>query len=172
MANLKTISKAALMSLMIASCNKNNSLSPNPITLPSNPIELPIKIEYDIRILSTDTSKVTNLVNGLGYTHKVNGNWVQVFEFGSPSNFLPVTSGKNYRGQFLIPTGLSNVNFQSSLFLLSTVSGDPANNPNNIATIRVWANNSLIVDKRPNGFDSVSWSPYKWDIGALVPLSY
>ena len=172
MANLKTISKAALMSIIIASCNKNSLISPNTGLPPEIPLESPIKIDYSIRILSTDTSKTTNLVNGLGYVHKVNGNWIQVVKFSSPSALIPVVAGDFFRGQFFIPTGLDNINFQSSAFLLSSVMGDPANNPNNKATIEVWANNVKIIDKRPNGFDSTSWNPSKWDIGALAPVSY
>lgn len=170
---MKTISKALLSAIILASCTNNKVISPSEGIPPTNPnICQPIKIDYDIRIKHVDSSKVTNLINGLGYTYKLNGNWVQVNKFNSPSNPIPVVSGVFFRGQFFIPCGLSDVNFQSNAFLLSSVAGDPANNPNNIATIQVWANNQLIVDKRQNGVDSLAWSYYKYDLSALVPVSY
>lgn len=172
---MKTISKAFLSAIIAASCSgcSNKSISPSTELNPVNPnLCEPIKIDYDIRIKHVDTSKVTNLVNGLGYAHKLNGNWISVVKFSSPANLIPVYSGDYFRGQFFIPCGLSDVRFQSSAFLLSSVGGDNPINPNNIATIQVWANNQLIVDKRQNGLDSASWIPFKWDIGALVPVNY
>lgn len=149
------------------------NIGPNPGIDPgATPIESPIRIDWVIYVKSTDHSKVTNLTNGLGYAHKVNGNWVSVNKFSAPGAQIPVHDKQVFRGQFFIPTGLSDVNFQSSAFLLSSVTGDPAMNPSNIAYIQVYANGQLIVDKRPNGFDAVAWAPFKWDVGALVPVSY
>ena len=174
---MKTISKALLSAIILASCNgcnnNNKVISPKQYINPVVPVFFFfLKIDYLIRIISTDTSKVTNLVNGLGYAHKLNGNWTSVVKFSSPSNLIPVNVGDFFRGQFFIPCGLNDLRFQSSAFLLSSVSGDPLVNPQNAATIQVWANNNLIVDKRPNGFDSTVWNYGRYDIGALVPVSY
>lgn len=171
---MKTISKAMLLALITTSCG--NSKLINPIKEPTSPISpitpTTIKIDYVVRINHTDTSKVTNLVNGLGYAHKVNGNWINVDKFRYAGSFKPVVAGNFFRGQFIIPSGLSDLNFRSQLFLLSTNSGDPLVNSQNEATIQVWANNVLIVDKTPTGFDSISWNYGRYDIGALVPLTY
>jgi len=137
------------------------------------PVQTPIKIDWVIYIKSVDQTKITNLTNGLGYAHKLaNGNWVSVTKFSAPGAQIPVHNGQFIRGQFFIPVGLSDINFQSSAFLLSSVTGDIANNPSNRVYIQVYANNQLIVDRRPNGFDAAAWAINKWDAGTLIPVSY
>ena len=137
------------------------------------PVQTPIKIDWVIYIKSVDQTKITNLTNGLGYAYKLaNGNWVSVTKFSTPGAQIPVHNGQFIRGQFFIPVGLSDINFQSSAFLLSSVMGDIVNNPSNRVYIQVYANNQLIVDRRPNGFDAAAWAINKWDAGTLVPVSY
>ncbi len=179
MKTLTTIFAALVLITLTVSCTKNNSLTPS--LAPTSKLgqdvtpvaQDSILVNYIIQIFSVYTTKITNLTNGLGYTYKDgNGNWIQVSKFSSAGGQIPVKKGQYFRGQFYIPTGLSDVNFQSQLFLLSTNVGDIANNPNNIAKIQVYANHVLIVDKRANGMDSVSWNYGRYDIGALVPVSY
>ena len=157
-----------------SSANSGGSIGPNPGLNPGlTPVQTPIKIDWVIFVKSVDQSKITNLTNGLGYAHKLpNGNWASVTKFSAPGAQIPVHNKQYFRGQFFIPTGLSNVNFQSSAFLLSTLQGDSAINPNNKVYLQVYANDQLIVDRRPNGFDAAAWATNKWDASTLVPVSY
>lgn len=166
---MKTISKLALGALIAASCSNNRVIAPapNPIT---PIIQSPIIVDFRIRILNVDSANVTNLVNGLGYVYKSNGNWIQVVKFGSMGGHLLVHQGEWFKGQFIIPSGLSDLKFQSQMFLLSN--GVSSVNPQNVVTLQVWANNTLVVDRRPNGFDSTSWNYGRYDISTLVPLTY
>lgn len=144
------------LSIFCLSCRHNATIAPE---IPITPIFLDsIQVNYVIHIKSVDTTKVTNLVNGLGYAYTINGVWHRVVKYRYDGSFLPVYKGKMIRGQFYIPPDLTNVNFQSNLFLLSTTTGDTLINPHNVATIQVWSNNVLVVDKRPSGFDSTVWN--------------
>ncbi len=178
MKTLKTIFAALVLVTLTISCTKNNSLTPSlestsKLGQDVTPIyQDSILIEYVIHIKSVDSTKVTNLTNGMGYAHKVNGNWISVSKFSSAGSFIPVHKGQYFRGRFYIPIGLSNLNFQSQLHLLSSNLGDILRNPDNIATIEIHSNGVLIVDKRANGFDSTVWNYGRFDIGALVPISY
>lgn len=166
---LTLLSLICLTGLM---CRHNTALAPaDPIT-PINPIFTDsIKIDYAIWIKSVDTTQVTNIVNGMGYAYTVNGNWFTVEnKFKYPGNFTPVHKGKLFRGQFYIPPNLTNVRFKSALFLLSN--DFILANQHNVATIQVWSNNVLIVDKRANGLDSVVWNYGRYDIGSLTPVFY
>lgn len=158
------------LSIFCLSCRHNATIAPE---IPITPIFLDsIQVNYVIHIKSVDTTKVTNLVNGLGYAYTINGVWHRVVKYRYDGSFLPVYKGKMIRGQFYIPPDLTNVNFQSNLFLLSTTTGDTLINPHNVATIQVWSNNVLVVDKRPSGFDSTVWNYGRYDISSLTTLSY
>lgn len=169
---MRTISLNDLSKLITSPYKINNSriyptLNPYPIPFPK-----PILIEYEIRIYSVDPTKPTNLLNGLGYTYKDNGNWIKKVMFSNDGAMIPVHSKQLIRGLFYIPIGLSDLRFQSQLFLLSSVSGDPLINSKNVATIRVKANGNVILDKSPTGIDSVVWNYGRYDISASVPVNY
>lgn len=164
----------ALLSLSIVSCSHSKIIAP--IDTPIDPpIEDSINVTYVIEIKSVDTTRTTNLVDGLGYTYKdTSGSWRRVVKYAYDGSFKPVHAGDVIKGSFKVPTGLDNINFQSQLFLLTSTTGDPAMNSNNIATLRVFEDGILIVDKSPTGTpaNSFYWGVggNKWDIGVLTPL--
>lgn len=165
---------SAILSLTISSCTKNKLIAP---TTEVGPIDNPsleadsILITYIINVQSVDTTKVTNLTNGLGYAFKdVNGNWQTVCKAFSPGGYVQVHAGTILRGSFNVPVGLDNGLFQSTAFLLSSVSGDIARNSANLATIKVYEDGVLIVDKSATGMDSVDWNYDKWNLNATKPL--
>lgn len=176
----------ALLTLTLASCAQKNSLAPQvanatetrianmPPIIIADPIFDSITIDYVINIVSVDTTKVTNLVNGLGYTYKnQSGNWVRVVKYAYDGCFKKVQKGEVIRGRFKVRESLDNINFQSNLFLLSTNMGDPAINSQNIATLQVYEDGVLIVDKSPSGTptNNFYWTaPYQFDISVLTPL--
>lgn len=173
----------SLLSLTIISCAQKHPLSPSvKVVDVSNSLNTDsINIFYVIRILSVDLNsdnndlvKTTNLVNDIGYTYKdISGNWIRVVKYGYDGRFMQVHQGQIIRGTFKVPAGLNSINFQSQLFLLTTNTGDVAMNPQNIATLQVFEDGNIIVDKSPSGIPAnyFNWiAPYKWDLSALTPL--
>lgn len=165
---------ATLFTTAIASCTKAKAIKPQQEVGPVvNPTLAPdsIEVTYIIHVLSTDTTKVTNLVNGIGYAYKdAGGNWQRVTKVFADVSFIPVHAGQIFRGTFYVPAGLDNPLFQSSAFLLSSNSGDVARNPANLVTIKVFEDGNLIVDKSASGIDSVDWGYDKWNINSTKPL--
>lgn len=164
---------AAIVSLTVSSCVKHNTLAPSTEPVITEVATAPdsVLLTYEIHVVSVDTTKVTNLVNGMGYSYKDSlGVWHTNYKFQTETSFVPVHAGQYFRGQFYVPTNLTGICFRSALFLLSTTTGDIARNPNNIITMKVRKNGNVIVDRSPNGIDSVDWGYDKWNINSNVGL--
>jgi hypothetical protein len=164
---------AAIVSLTVSSCVKHNTLTPvaEPVITEVASAPDSVLITYEIHVVSVDTTKVTNLVNGMGYSYKDSlGVWHTNYKFQAEVAFVPVHAGQYFRGQFYVPTHLTGVCFRSALFLLSTTTGDIASNPNNVITMKVRKNGNVIVDRSANGIDSVDWNYGRWNINAHVGL--
>jgi hypothetical protein len=164
---------SAIVSLAVSSCVKHTPLAPStePVITAVTPAPDSVLITYEIHVVSVDTTKVTNLVNGMGYSYKDSlGVWHTNYKFQAEVAFVPVHAGQYFRGQFYVPTHLTGICFRSALFLLSTTTGDIASNPNNVITMKVHKSGNVIVDRSANGIDSVDWNYGRWNINANVGL--